>query len=819
MMMKKTYCCFNFLLLLLTFFVGIHPLKAQKLWGLTSGGGANSRGTIFSINPDGTGAKVNYSFVSGVTGGGYQPLGMLVFNNNLLYGATNSGGANGYGVIFSFDTTTNTYSNIWNFTSATGSSPIGGLCTNSNGSLLYGVTNSGGTNGYGVIFSFDPSSNTYTDLYDMTSSGGYTCYGSLTLYHDKFYGVTQNGGSGNYGTFFSFDPATNEYTTIYNYSAPSFDASSYGYGGPPQAPGTMVVYNDVLYGVSEGGNDDYGLGYSLGQLFSYNDGGAGYKILYDFSIDIFFEPAGIVLYNGMLYGITYEDSYGGYGGIFTYDLNAGAYNEIATGNFSIPGWGNFGNITAYNGKLLAMGGTDIYRVDPVTGTYASLLNFSNISPSLGYSGNSYNSLLLPVDNYSVATGTTPQTISGMNDMQKIYGDTSFNPGAVASSGLKITYSTTDKKVASGSGSKIKIVGVGTCQVIATQMGDTTYARVDDTVTLTVSKASLLITADNKTINQLQPLPVFTAHYTGFVYGDTASSLTTLPNLYLDNGISSSSPQGTYPIYVNGATSPNYDISYATGTLTIIGQLQLFSLIDSAVRTYGAPDFPLVVSNSGLPVTYSIDSADIATVSTTDTIKVHITGAGLTRVIARQMGNNTWAAGYDTVWLQINKTPLTITANDTSIVYGQPVPVFTYTYNGFVYNDNESTAFSVKPVLIATNQETPPAPGTYQIQITDAVSQSYNLTYVNGVFTVNPSTDSMNVYCSGIKTLSVNIMSGKARKSTFLLYGLDGRQVLRSDLNLSKGLNYFSYPLNVTSGIYIARLSGEDIKLSQKVVVF
>lgn len=808
MMIKKTYCCFNFLLLLLTFCVGIHSLKAQRLWGLTSGGGTNNSGTIFGINPDGTGATVNYSFASGTARGGSQPLGTLVFNNNLLYGTTKYGGSNGtnYGVIFSFDTTTNTYTDVWNFASATGSYPIGGLTTSSDGSLLYGITNSGGATGNGSIFSFNPSSGTYKDLYDMQTSGGYYSYGPLTLYHDKLYGVTANAGAYWGGTFFCFDPATGTYTDIYDYQG---GGSWDGF----QASGSMVVYNDVLYGVSAGGDSYYG------QLFSYDDGGAGYKDLNDFNgSNSLFEPMGLALYNNILYGITYEDWINYEGGIFTYDPNAGTYSELTLSDPGIIGWNNFGTITVCNDKLLAIGGgSDIYQVDPVTGTYTNLLNFSNVSPALGYSGYSYNSLLLPVN--SVATGTTPQTISGMSDMQKIYGDTSFNPGAVASSGLKVTYSTTDKTVATAAGSKIKIRGAGTCQVIATQMGDTTYARVDDTVTLTVSKGSLLITADNKTVNQLQPLPVFTAHYAGFVYGDTASSLTTLPDLYLDNGVSSSSPKGTYTIYVNGATSPNYDISYTTGTLTIIGQLQLFSLVDSAVRTYGAPDFPLVVSNSGLPVTYSIDSADIAAVATSDTTEIHITGAGLTRVIARQMGNGTWAAGYDTLWLQINKAPLTIVINDTSIVYGQPVPVFTCSYQGLVYNENASSAFSVGPVLSATSQETPPEPGIYQIQITDAVTRNYVYTYTSGIFTVNPSGDSINVYCSGSHNLSVNIMSGKVRKSTFLLYSLDGRQVLRSDLNLSKGLNYFSYPLNVASGIYIARLSGEDIKLSQKVIVF
>jgi uncharacterized repeat protein (TIGR03803 family) len=803
-MIKKIYSRLGFLLLILliTCCAWSDTLKAQdRLWGMTSGGGTNGQGTIFSMNPDGTGLNVNYSF--GTVGTGIQPNGSLILNNNLLYGVTKyGGGANNQGVIFSFDTTTGQYTELYDFDGTNGGNPYEGLSVGPDGNVLYGVTFSGGANYDGVIFSFDPSTATYQKLYDMTAATGYNSYGPLTLYHDKFYGLTHYGGTNGAGTFFSFDPETNTYTNIYSYTSYSWD--NY------QSPGRMVVYNDVLYGVCTGGNSGYG------QLFSYDDGGGGYKVLNDFTSGSLFEPSGIVLDNDMIYGVTYEDQNYYSGGVFSFDPNSGAYNELMTFGSS-NAYPSYGNIMVYNDNLLGIGNSDIYQVTP-DGTYTDLQDFTSVQPPLGGYSN-YGTLLLP-ENDAPATGTTPQTISGMSDLSKNYGDTSFNPGAVASSGLKITYASTDKNVARVSGSKIRIAGAGTCQVIATQKGDTTYARVDDTVTLTVAKIPLLITADNKTVNQLQPMPVLTAHYTGFVNGDTTSSLTTQP-VISSTGDPFSSPQGTYDLIVSGAVSPNYDISYQTGVLTIIGQLQVLQLVDSAVRNYGDPDFKLVfASNSGLPVTYSIDSADIATVSTSDTTQVHITGTGLTRVIARQSGNATWAPNYDTVLLQINKAPLTIVINDTSIVYGQPVPVFTCSYNGFVYNENASSAFSFGPVLTATSQETPPYPGIYQIQIADAVIRNYAYTYIGGIFTVNPSGDSLNAYCSSPGLLEVNIMSAAARSAALNLYSLGGQRVLSSDLSMQKGLNQFSFPVSRLSvGVYIVSVKGETFKLSQKVALF
>jgi hypothetical protein len=49
-------------------------------------------------------------------------------------------------------------------------------------------------------------------------------------------------------------------------------------------------------------------------------------------------------------------------------------------------------------------------------------------------------------------------------------------------------------------------------------------------TLTVTPASLTITADSKTKVYGAALPTLTASYSGFVNGDTSASLTTRPTL-------------------------------------------------------------------------------------------------------------------------------------------------------------------------------------------------------------------------------------------------------------------------------------------------
>ena len=86
------------------------------------------------------------------------------------------------------------------------------------------MTLNGGSSGDGVIFSFDPSSSTYTKLKDFDGTNGANPYGSLIQASDgKLYGMTL-GGSSNHGVIFSFDPSSSTYTKLKD-----FDGTNGGY--------------------------------------------------------------------------------------------------------------------------------------------------------------------------------------------------------------------------------------------------------------------------------------------------------------------------------------------------------------------------------------------------------------------------------------------------------------------------------------------------------------------------------------------------------------------------------------------------------------
>ena len=87
-----------------------------------------------------------------------------------------------------------------------------------------------------------------------------------------------------------------------------------------------------------------------------------------------------------------------------------------------------------------------------------------------------------------------QTITFNPLDSKTYGDANFSLNATASSGLTVSYTSSDPSVATISGSTVTILGAGSTMITASQAGDGTYnAALDVTQELTVNKATPVIT--------------------------------------------------------------------------------------------------------------------------------------------------------------------------------------------------------------------------------------------------------------------------------------------------------------------------------------
>ncbi|BAV05660.1 Por secretion system C-terminal sorting domain-containing protein [Filimonas lacunae] len=150
---------------------------------------------------------------------------------------------------------------------------------------------------------------------------------------------------------------------------------------------------------------------------------------------------------------------------------------------------------------------------------------------------------------------------------KVYGSADVEAGATASSGLAVTYTSSNTNVVVISGTKIHIVGAGAATITASQAGNSTYAAASPvTQTVTVNKALLTVSTIDTSKTQGVVNPDFILTFSGFVYSDNASSLTTLPVAV--TSATTSSPAGVYPVVVSGGIADNYDFLYINGKFTI-----------------------------------------------------------------------------------------------------------------------------------------------------------------------------------------------------------------------------------------------------------
>jgi hypothetical protein len=88
--------------------------------------------------------------------------------------------------------------------------------------------------------------------------------------------------------------------------------------------------------------------------------------------------------------------------------------------------------------------------------------------------------------------------------------------------------------------------------------------------LRINKATLTITADNKTRQYLEPNPPLTATFSGFKFGETPETSDTSGVVSITTTAVPTSPVGVYPITVSQGTltSYNYTFNYLPGNLTV-----------------------------------------------------------------------------------------------------------------------------------------------------------------------------------------------------------------------------------------------------------
>ena len=145
----------------------------------------------------------------------------------------------------------------------------------------------------------------------------------------------------------------------------------------------------------------------------------------------------------------------------------------------------------------------------------------------------------------------------------------------------------------------------------------------------------------------------------------------------------------------------------------------------------------------------------------------------------------------TVTLTVSPVPLTITANDANIAYGQALPALSVRYSGWV-NGETSAVLSVAPTVSTTATATSPA-GSYPITASGAASSNYSITYVAGTLTIGQA-------ASGITISSTPNPSQPGQEVSFgIAVALDATKRLQAQSPLTKAAAVPTGTVTLTDG--------------------
>jgi predicted secreted protein len=156
--------------------------------------------------------------------------------------------------------------------------------------------------------------------------------------------------------------------------------------------------------------------------------------------------------------------------------------------------------------------------------------------------------------------------------------------------------------------------------------------------LSVDKAVLNVTADNKTRVFGIDNPVFTFKYSGFVNAEGESVVQNPP--LAATPAAKNSAAGIYPIVLSGASADNYTFNYINGVLTVTSTTRTITLDLINTKYAGDPDFtPDAVLSSGETPVFSSSDLAIATIVNN---KVHLISAGNVMITATAPVNPNYA---------------------------------------------------------------------------------------------------------------------------------------------------------------------------------
>ncbi|MEN8227574.1 MAG: YDG domain-containing protein [Bacteroidota bacterium] len=372
---------------------------------------------------------------------------------------------------------------------------------------------------------------------------------------------------------------------------------------------------------------------------------------------------------------------------------------------------------------------EVTGLSPVT-TYYYLVEANNASGSSGGS-----------NKVTVTTLKKSQTITFNSLPESSYGEIDFDLTAEASSGLMVSYTSSDENVATVSNMTVTIVGPGTTTITASQAGDSEYEAASPVPQdLIVNPKELTVTgavAENKVYDGLTDALLSGAVLNGLVGADDVSLADATSGTFAqaDAGAGISV---TTAMTITGADAANYSITQPTDLVADITAREL--TVTGATAADKVYDGTTDASISGGTLNgvlgddiVNLTDANFGTFAQSD-VGTDLGVSTAMTLSGAAAGNYSVTQPVDIV-ASITVKDLTVTLDDKSREACQPNPDFTILYSGFVGAEDASVLVS-EPTGSSSADESS-APGTYDITLSGGEGGNYNLVFEIGTLTIIP----------------------------------------------------------------------------------
>ncbi len=813
-------------------------VSSGNLYGITMTGGANNKGVIFQYDVP-THTFTNKLDLTSANGSSAQNKMVLAGDGN-LYGMTYGGGANAFGIIYQYNITNNTYTDVHDFVNNTGMLGIGGMVL-ANNNKLYGMTSFGGANGNGVLFEYDYTTSSYTKKYDLSSSSGNNSQGTMLLASDgKLYGVNKSGGAHTVGTLFSYDVTSNTYTKLYDFD---FNNS----GGYQPYSSLIQASNGLLYGTTLSGGAN-----GAGIIFQYNI--TTNTFTSDFDMDDAtgrFQTGDIIqAADGYIYGITQVGGAHNSGVIWKFDPTNNAYTDVHDVVFSEAHSPiNSGFVEVLNQNTITTGSlaTSYCAGASVSVSYTALGTFTG--------GNTFTAELSDANgSFSSPTtiGTLAATASGTISC--------VLPGTASGTGYRIRVKASSPAV-NGTDNGVNFT-INSNPNPTISVTETTGSVANDGIICLGGSASLnagafstYLWSNSASIQTISVSPTTTTAYSVTVTNASGCSAVTNQTITVNTNPSASSSAGTIACY-NGNTSITVSATGGTSPYTGTG---VYSSLNAATYSYTVTDNNGCKSATTQVLTQP-SANTFTTVATNNTacgagtqgsIAITATGGTGTKVYSKDNGSTYQGASLmsaladgsypirtrDANGCTSSASNITI-ATSPSITYNptvvNPTPCLTGT-NGkitviasggsgfFNYSKNGGTTYQSSNVFTLLTH------GTYSIRVKDVLGcLSSVASVVVGPACRDEVTTRYDAYSTALFSIYPNPASSEAtlvfasnseENRTLKIVDVLGNTVLNSTVSCTIGDNQVQ--LNIASlsrGIYLVLLQNNEGMMQQKIVL-